>query len=133
MSRSPRAGRRPATVTLPEERACSPSRTRSRVVLPAPFGPSTATNSLPVTCNVRSRHSVRCPKRSVAVARSTTASVCRRLTTEGPQQCFVLAQLPALKGLPRRKGLRDADDRNARLLRQLLDAVGLRVDHLRVI
>src|SRR5690242_14690505 len=37
-------GRRPSTVACPAASGCSPSTARTRVDLPAPFGPSTATN-----------------------------------------------------------------------------------------
>src|ERR1051325_7395282 len=65
-----RPGARPSTETLPAALGCSPSSTFTRVDLPTPFGPRTATNSPGPTVRSTPLQSVR-PATLTAAPRSS--------------------------------------------------------------
>src|SRR5262249_23022711 len=125
----PRRGVRPHTVTDPDVSRCRPSSTLSRLVLPLPFGPSTATNSPGRISRSSPDHSSRAPERSVA-ARSETFG----LTTERRQQRLGLVSLPRLKVLRAwRHRLGDPDQGDAAARGELLDSLGRRAGDLGVV
>jgi hypothetical protein len=97
---------RPSTRTAPADGVCSPAMTRSRVVLPAPLGPSTQMPSPRVTVSVApcraaaSPSLVRC---TLKTSRSATTSVTSALPECGPR-CPARSRARARRGRRRSTG-----------------------------
>ncbi len=121
----------PSTKTLPEAGRRSPSITFSSVLLPAPFGPRTATSSPSSMEKLTSLRMVRPPRSTRKPSAETTGVECgpgigraaALLTSrlrQGHADFVELAQHPGLVGLSRRHGLGHSDHGNPRGLRVLL-------------
>ena len=122
--------RRPSTRMVPRLGGTRPRMARISVVLPAPFGPSTPTNSHAAISRLTPSRMARPPS-----ARRTSRNSMAFMPLSAQRASTASSSLmhPGLVGLAGRLGLRRADDRDVRRLGQLLHARGDRVRRLAVI